>query len=697
MRLQKEFFRGFKVFKKLAEYLASKAFIFLTIFVLGSVTGIAYALIKLDRDNYLASVRSNLEEAMHVTTDQIQLRFFEAVLVAKTVESILLVSGGTIETQISRVVEEYQRHNPAVIAVALAPDLEVTHSFPQTKNRGSIGLKYWEIPAQMAGVAQAFRNHSPVVDGPVSLVQGGEGYILHYPVFLPNPDLNNDQFWGIISIVIQSESLLGKQQYELHDAENYMFTLRQLKASGLPAATATGYDPMFNNESVIVQFQMLGSNWQAAAQPTDGWPSYSPQSPYLLGFALFSKLILIGMLWAYRRAAIKKANAHALLAEAVDCIDEGFIAFDDDERLMIVNQRYLDYHSDVADFVVKGMTMEDLLRLSLTHQQHSAAVEQGEAWIATRLESFRNPGDAFLQDVGDDLWLKVTEARTPSGYTVGIWTDITDQKLAQEQAEAADREKTEFLDNVSHELRTPLTVIFGRATFIKNSEKLPQSKKILASLENEGTSPQEAQLAVSDYQRFISEQGTGIANSAQHMIRLVEDLLDWTKVTRGQLELDMSVIQVGEVAETIVQDLQPNALAKGLTLTYSDDGAPEALADTVRLKQILYNLVNNAIKFTTVGGIHLSMTHDDDKIVLSVADTGHGISEEDAGRVFQRFQQVDGSMTRQNGGLGLGLAISQQLAALHDGKLSLESTLGKGSTFSMCLPRRKQCSNANAN
>ena len=91
------------------------------------------------------------------------------------------------------------------------------------------------------------------------------------------------------------------------------------------------------------------------------------------------------------------------------------------------------------------------------------------------------------------------------------------------------------------------------------------------------------------------------------------------------------------------------------------------------------------------------MTHDDDKIVLSVADTGHGISEEDAGRVFQRFQQVDGSMTRQNGGLGLGLAISQQLAALHDGKLSLESTLGKGSTFSMCLPRRKQCSNANAN
>ena len=183
MRLRKKFFKGFKVFKKLAEYVASKAFIFLTIFVLGSVTAIAYALIKLDRDNYLASVRSNLEEAMHVTTDQIQLRFFEAVLVAKTVESILLVSGGTIETQISRVVEEYQRHNPAVIAVALAPDLEVTHSFPQTKNRSSIGLKYWEIPSQMAGVAQAFRKHSPVVDGPVSLVQGGEGYILHYPVF----------------------------------------------------------------------------------------------------------------------------------------------------------------------------------------------------------------------------------------------------------------------------------------------------------------------------------------------------------------------------------------------------------------------------------------------------------------------------------------------------------------------------------
>jgi two-component system cell cycle sensor histidine kinase PleC len=104
------------------------------------------------------------------------------------------------------------------------------------------------------------------------------------------------------------------------------------------------------------------------------------------------------------------------------------------------------------------------------------------------------------------------------------------------------------------------------------------------------------------------------------------------------------------------------------------------------LKQILYNLINNAIKFTDAGSIHLSMEKEGDQIVFGVTDTGHGISEENQERVFQRFQQVDGSMSRQSGGLGLGLAISEQLAALHGGTLSLISTLGQGSTFSLRLP-----------
>ncbi len=677
------------VFHKFRDYVAAKAFILLTSVVLGSVVGIGYSVITLDRDNHLASVRHDLEQGLYAATDQIQLRFFEAVLVAKHIESILMVSKDVNENQIARVVEDLRSHNPGVLAVALAPGLEVTHSFPTTGSRKTLGLKYWQVPEQMASIAQAYRRQSPVVDGPVPLVQGGTGYILRYPVFLSDPDLSTKSFWGVISIVVSADGLLSAQRHDFSDTETYRFSLREIPTTGLSAPNWQGNPELFDNKPVITEFTMLGSTWQAAALLKDGWPSYSPQSPYLLGFVLFLGSVLLGVLWLIRNLAAKNENARALLAEAIGCIDEGFIAFDDRERLMLVNQKYLEYHPEIAPLIAPGVTMTELLTRWETLNPDATATNEGQTWIAERLERFRNPGESFLQAASDARWLKVTEAKTPHGYTVGISTDVTSEKRAKEAAEAADREKTEFLNNVSHELRTPLTVISGRAAFLRNSEKLPQARRISIAMESNATPDNETAAAVDAYQHFVSQQSGGIVDSAQHMLRLVEDLLDWTKVARGQLHLDLSIVPVAEIAQSVVTDLRPDAEAKGLELALSIEGTASVSADRIRLKQILYNLISNAIKFTDSGRIHVSITQKTDQIVFSVADTGCGISQENQKRVFQRFQQVDGSMSRQNGGLGLGLAIAEQLAALHGGTLSLESTLGKGSVFRLSLLRKE--------
>ncbi|WP_245764186.1 ATP-binding protein [Sulfitobacter marinus] len=658
----------------------------MAVIVIGSVSGIGYTIIKLDRDSHLASVKRDVENGLYATAEQVQQRFFETVLTAKRIENILSISGGAVDTQVVNIVTKLQKDSPTIVAVALAPGLEVTHSFPLSDDETAIGLKYWQVPEQMASVARAYRGQSAVVDGPLSLLGGEMGYILRYPVFLPLPDRDRDRFWGIISIAIRADSLFSSERHDFGDASKYLFELNEIPASGVPVATAGNGNQSWRFEPVVVDFSMLGNRWQALARPTAGWPSYSPQSSYLVAFSLFSAVVLLVVLSAYRRLALKKDDAHALLAEAVGCISEGFIAFDDKERLMIVNQKYLDYHANIADLVVPGMTMDELVRIAATHQAAPFVPEDREAWIADRMENFRNPGESFLQQISDDLWLKVTEAKTPHGYTVGIWTDVSAEKHAQGVAEAADREKTDFLNNVSHELRTPLTVIFGRATFMRNSERLPQSKKLTKAISADGPPTPAVTTAINKYQDFISEQGAGIADSAQHMIRLVEDLLDWTKVARGKLELDMQLLQLDELAASVVEDLQPNAEAKGLDLSYAGDSSAEAMADKVRLKQILYNLINNAIKFTDKGSIHLEMTRENGQIVFNVTDTGHGISEENLERVFQRFQQVDGSMSRKSGGLGLGLAISEQLAALHGGTLSLTSKIGRGSTFTLKMP-----------
>lgn len=682
-------FRGERVavFQKFRAFLAPKAYVLFSIIGFASVVGIGYALIKLDRDNHMSAVRLDVEQALYTATDQIRLRFFEAELVGNKIESALSVSDGIPEKKIGRIVKDLQAHIPGVLAVALAPNLQVTHSFPQSDNSSAIGLKYWEVPEQLASVARAYRTRTPVVDGPVPLIQGGSGYILRYPVFLQVDERNSESFWGVISIVVDAEGLLKAHQHDIGDAANYVFNLREIKVNEAVPPDLHGAVELHKNQPVTTQFAMFGSKWQATALPAGGWPSYSPQSPYLLGFALVAALLLVGVLWMYRSLAVKQRNAHALLAESIDCINEGFIAFDERERLVIVNQKYLDYHPALADRVVPGMAMNELLKLEVAHGHYPEAAGQEADWIAKRLAQFRHPQEPFLQVIDEQRWLKVTEARTPHGYTVGIRTDVTAEKRAQEAAEATDREKTEFLNNVSHELRTPLTVISGRAAFLRNSEKMLQSRRVKMALESEDATKEELVLAVNTHQSFVSEQGAKIAESAKHMLRLVEDLLDWTKVARGQLELDMAVAEVGGIAASVAEDLRPDADAKGLTLTYSADGEAEALVDAIRLKQILYNLISNAVKFTDKGSIHLSMAQENEQISFSITDTGCGIPKCDLERIFQRFQQVDGSMSRQNGGLGLGLAIADQLTSLHNGKLSVESIQGKGSTFRLSLPR----------
>lgn len=665
------------------ETVRSKAYILLNLVVLCCAAGITYSIIKLDHDQHIASLSQDARQALHEVSNQVQHQFQETVLVTKNIENILLSSEAFKEKKIELLVRELLQENPGITTYALAPDLKIARSFPETADSSIVGLEYRNIPAQLSGVANAYRRQTPTIEGPLPLVQGGKGFIMHYPVFERPRGLGAPRFWGVISIVFDCETLFGLQENNPHLAGEYSFGLAPLPAgSSLTPPRDTGSGKLIARS----RFELHGKLWEASARLTHGLPPYSPQSPYLVAFALLATVALLAGLWAFRRVALKKQEAHILLAEAISTIQEGFIAFDEKERLVSVNQKFLDYHPKVAHDIRLGRTMEELLRLWVEKNQFPVEESEREEWIAKRMARFRNPTGPFLLEVSRDSWVKVNEAKTPHGYTVGIWTDITAEKRAIDAAEAADREKTEFLNNVSHELRTPLTVISGRASFLQHAERLPQARRLQTALASSSPAP-ELRGAAEAYQSFISEQAGGIAGSARHMLRLVEDLLDWTKVARGKMELDLQEIEASDIARSVAEDLRPDAEAKGLSLTYDANGTAIVNADPVRLRQILYNLISNAIKFTKSGSIHLSMLQAADEISFSVSDTGCGISPDNLDRVFLRFQQVDGSMSRENGGLGLGLAIAEQLAALHGGGLALESELGIGSTFRLTLPR----------
>ena len=236
----------------------------------------------------------------------------------------------------------------------------------------------------------------------------------------------------------------------------------------------------------------------------------------------------------------------------------------------------------------------------------------------------------------------------------------TERELRQ-AAEAANRAKTYFLANVSHEIRTPMTAILGYAELLGSDDLGPAER--------------------ADCVETIRRNG-------DHLMAIINDILDLSKIESGQFAVEPSDTVVAEVVRDVVQLLQVRAVAKGIQLVHVVEGdAPRVpvLTDPVRVRQVLLNLVGNAVKFTDQGSVRVSVSAERQgqrmRFSIATQDTGPGIEPEQLGRLFQPFSQADASHTRRHGGTGLGLAISQRLAQLLGGRIEVASEPGRGSVF----------------
>jgi signal transduction histidine kinase len=233
------------------------------------------------------------------------------------------------------------------------------------------------------------------------------------------------------------------------------------------------------------------------------------------------------------------------------------------------------------------------------------------------------------------------------------------------ELELANKHKSQFLANMSHELRTPLNAILGYTELILDNIYGDVPGKIQEVLER-------------------------LEKNGRHLLGLINDVLDLSKIEAGQLTLSLNEYSMGEVVQTVFTSVEALAAEKKLKLeTRVSPDLSIARGDEQRIAQVLLNLLGNAIKFTEEGEITVDVTEDSDETFLvSVADTGSGLSEADQKTIFEEFQQADGSSTREKGGTGLGLSISKKIVEMHGGRIWVESHAGKGSTFRFTLPVR---------
>ncbi|MBY5989481.1 PAS-domain containing protein [Roseovarius atlanticus] len=572
---------------------------------------------------------------------------------------------------------------PAILLVGRSRGYVVEQIYPVVGNEKAIGLDYRLVPQQLLGVDKALQFGETSLQGPVDLVQGGQAFIQRMPYYASNNSDMSRIATGIVSIVIDRDRLLTEIS-QSHGFMLYDIAIRSLGDDQHPINMLYGSQETFANRPVLRHVIADGSTWQMGLVPTAGWPTGTgiKNLVWALSFLAIGFLgAMILALWTMYRS---KRAAESQLRSAINSIEDGFALYDSRDRLVFANEKYLSYYELSRDAIVPGNTFEDILREGLRNGQYTDAIGREEEWLEERLAKHANPTAPIEQKLGDGRWLKVAETRSPDGNTVGFRVDITELKQAREKAEAANQAKNNFLNIISHELRTPLTSVIGYARFLENVDVLPGYKALDSKLRDDASDAERLK-ALKDLREEVVGMSGRITTSSDHLLALINDVLDRAKLEAETVELEFETLNIKEVVGTVTSSLGIKAAEKGIALT-SDVASLPITADPKRLRQALINVVGNAIKFTQTGEVHISSDHDETHLRIHVRDTGCGIPADHLDQIFHQFVQVDTSVTRRNSGAGLGLAITRELIELHGGSVAVESEIGHGSTFSITLP-----------
>jgi ammonium transporter len=378
------------------------------------------------------------------------------------------------------------------------------------------------------------------------------------------------------------------------------------------------------------------------------------------------------------RVVERQRSEEARLRALIDNMPANVYLRDLDGRFILVNRQYEDFWLLPPDGV-QGKTLFEvaaLTKVDLTPEQNARA----DRIVLATGEPHRRETQVVRrgkEHVFADVRFPVVDSSGRVVAVAGIDIDITAEKrseaelaellrrmeMARDAAMEAGAAKTHFLANISHELRTPLNAIIGFTRIVsRNSEALPERQ-------------------VDNLSKVLV--------SAEHLLALIDEILDLSRIEAGEVALDISETSVTEVLREVTDSLEPLVERPRVQLVVDADTAlPRVVTDRDKLKQILLNLVSNAVKYTDEGTIAVRAEAVDGRLRIDVSDTGIGIPAEELGRIFDEFHQADGAISPTRPGTGLGLTISRRLARTLGGDVTVESTPGVGSTFTLDLPLR---------
>ena len=360
------------------------------------------------------------------------------------------------------------------------------------------------------------------------------------------------------------------------------------------------------------------------------------------------------------------------LRDGISQMGAGFSIWDSDDRLVLRNQRMREILSHITGDIQQGVCFTDLVRRETPFVLTIGDGKDPDEWAAARMSRHRNPAGPFEIAFTNGRFVQVWEEKTGEGGIVSLYLDITDRKRAEDElrqakeaAESANQSKSQFLANMSHELRTPLNAVLGFSEVMMS--------EIMGPLGD----------------RRYHEYAKDIHDAGSHLLDIIDDILDMSKIEAGHFALDAQWIDVADLIGETLRLIGARAREGGLTVVREiEPNLPPLYADLRSVKQILLNLLGNAVKFTPSGGkvTVAARLLPSRGLALSVSDTGLGIAAQDIPQALKPFGQIERALSRRHGGVGLGLPLSKHLAELHDGTLEIASEPGKGTNVSVYFP-----------
>jgi signal transduction histidine kinase len=435
-----------------------------------------------------------------------------------------------------------------------------------------------------------------------------------------------------------------------------------------------GGRPIFMNRAFDELFP-LGSPWRRAHRPRLApTEEVRLQDGRWLEFSAWDSgpdrvVCLCRDITAAKRSTVADTASSALWKATLDHLDQGVAVFDVDARLVVLNRRFLELIDLPLELARAGTTLEAIVRRIAMRGGYGPGAPES---LATAYLALTREGEPHTLEPmrANGPILDMRGTALPDGGFVLSATDVslhkraeTVARLAQSQAEASSRMKSDFLATMSHELRTPLNAILGFSELMRQ-----QAGGALAE----------------PYRRYAGD----IYESGAHLLDLINDILDLSKIEAGRLDLHLEPVDIRRIFATTKTLLESRAAHGGVELVVEcPEAFPTVHADPLRLKQIILNLVTNAIRFShSRSRVTLAVRQASGGFELVVSDQGIGMSDEELAIALEPFGQVSGSIARRHEGVGLGLPLAQRFVALHGGRMQIKSAKGVGTTVCVFIP-----------